>query len=322
MNRYRTGIVFLICFLIISSGVALSRDSDTVSKSFAAKPTVSIKTVSGDCVIKVGAADSIRVTLTYRFEFRDDGWYEPTMSEERNEVYLSEDFHGSCSGSATWTITVPEKTEIDLSTASGTLKVEGLNSLIGAHTASGDVTISHCRGEIDLNTASGNIEIDEFSGDIKANTASGDIEAQNADGDIDLRTASGSIHLDGLKGRLQVGAASGNITASRISVTKGGEFSTASGDAVVSLSSTPGADLAVSSASGDAELQFNGNAMRGQFEFTAQRRHGNIDAPFSFDDEERYTRHGQEYIRKSCTRDAQTPRIRISTGTGEASLKK
>jgi DUF4097 and DUF4098 domain-containing protein YvlB len=322
MNSSRYSAIFLVCLLVVSFNAVFANDSDEISKAFAAKPTVTIKTVSGDCVVRVGGTDSIRVDLTYRFDFRDDGWYEPTMSEEGGELFLSEEFHGSCSGTATWTITIPEKTEIDFSTASGTLRVEGLNSRIEASTASGDVTIVNCRGDIRLNTASGDIEIDDFSGEIRANTASGDIEAQNTDGNVELRTASGNIRVDGLKGWLQVGAASGNIRASRVTVTQESSFSTASGDAVVSLSSTPDADLDLSSASGDAVLQFNGNAIKGQFEFTAQLRDGEISSPFTIDDEERFHRHGQEFVRKSFTRDSQTPKIRISTGSGEAALEK
>jgi DUF4097 and DUF4098 domain-containing protein YvlB len=322
MKSRRYGVIFLVCLVVVSLNSAFARNSDKISRAFAAKRSVTIETVSSNCVVRVGSEDSIRVNLIYRFDCKGDGSYEPSMTDEGNGLFLSEEFYGSCSGSATWTITVPEKTEIDLSTASGTFRVEGLNSHIGARTASGDVTIVNCRGDIGLSTASGNVEINDFSGEVSTNTASGDIEVRNADGDIELRTASGEIRIDGLKGRLQVGAASGSIRASDVTVTQVSSFSTASGNAVVGLSSTPNADLALSSASGDAVLRFNGNSIRGQFEFTAQRHSGEISAPFSFDDEERFHRHGEEYVRKTCMRESQTPKISISTGSGEASLEK
>lgn len=115
--------------------------------------------------------------------------------------------------------------------------------------------------------------------------------------------------------------ASGDVKALQVVVTDESSFSSASGNAVVSLSSTPGADLALSSASGSAVLKLNGNEVKGEVEFTALRHGGDITSPFDFDDESSFRRDGHEYVKKSFSRNSKNPLIKISTSSGEAILE-
>ena len=324
---------------LTATTVTAARDADHVSKSFPATKLVRLDTDMGSCEIKVGAADSIRVDLEYEIEGK--GYYEPDMEFDGDELILSDEVScRNCSISATWTITIPAKTEVHFETASGSLDVSGTSSRVDANIASGDVSLTDCQGPIEVKTASGNIEISRFTGALFASTASGSVEIRDSKGEFDLRSASGDVKamaVDGrveisvasgdiragaLSGEISLSTASGNLRATDIRIEKASSFNSASGDATVSLAASPASDLSVKSASGDAHLLFNGNPVQGHFEFTALADDGNISAPFKFDSEREFRRHGQDYIRKSFTLGTGGPEITIGTGSGEAALEK
>ncbi len=273
-----------------------------ISKTFDSKKTIRIKTVSGDVTIIQGSKTEISVNL--KWNFRSSGDYEPEFRERGNTLILTEEFHGSSSfsGNSNWVITVPPGTEIDFSTASGQLEVEDFEGFIEADLASGDVELYNCKGGFDIKTASGDIRADNCKGILELSTASGDVEVSDCEGEFDLSSASG------------------NVEVARITVNKESSFTTASGDVEVSLAKTPSVDLTLSSASGDAELSYNGNKIIGSFEMEARYRKGHIRAPFDFETEDTYRRWGDKYVVKSVVRESDSPFISIHTASGRASL--
>ena len=98
-------------------------------------------------------------------------------------------------------------------------------------------------------------------------------------------------------------------------------FQTASGDVEVQLGATAEHDLEVSTASGRATLDYSGHPIKGRFEFVSKDRRGRIKCPFEFDDERRFDRWGDTYVRKTFTRDGEEPLIFIETASGRATLK-
>ncbi|MFQ5751442.1 MAG: DUF4097 domain-containing protein [bacterium] len=325
--------ILLLCFII----QALAYQEGEINKSFKNVNEIKIKTVSGDCIIKKGDANEVKVVLTYTY---DDYDFEPEFEQKDGRLILTERFSSRhhLRGKSTWRLTVPEKTDIDFSTASGDLDVEGLNSTVEAGTASGNVQLQNMTGEFDISTASGEVEaqsvngqiqfstasgdvvMNDISGNSKISTASGRIKASAVVGEIRLSTASGSIHLLNSSGEFEISAASGNVDAEGVVVQAKSSFSAASGDVEVALSKSPAHDLKLSSASGDAVLNFNHNPINGFIEMTAKAERGRIKAPFKFDDEEYYYKWDDEYVRKTVRKGSDRPRIKISTASGKAIL--
>lgn len=254
-----------------------------IVKTFDKKSRIKISTVSGDCLVTRGAADKIEVAVENSYTPEDN--FEAEFDESGRTLHLAERLYGSTRGGAKWTISTPDDIDIEFSTASGELIIRGLNGRFEASTASGDIEISGCGGEFNFSTASGNIEVCDCTGE------------------FDLSTASGEI------------------MASSVTLEEPGSFSTASGTAEVHPAMTPEFDLDVSSASGSAIVDYEGNPIKGTFEFTAKRHIGDIDSPYAFDHEEEFTRYGDEYVVKTFTKGTDHPRVKITTASGEAILK-
>jgi len=311
--------------------------SGELNKTFKGVKEIRIKTVSGDCIVQKGSGDEVKVEVRFTYDERD---FEPEMSQRRDRLELAENFRarGSSRGQSTWTLTVPEDTDIDFSTASGDLEVTDLKSTIDASTASGDVTLRNIRGEIEISTASGEIEgrklegrleistasgdvdISDVNGNPEFSTASGNIRAARISGDLKMSTASGNLSVSNAAGEFELSAASGDVDARDLTLTERSSFSAASGDVEVSFAKSPEFDIKVSSASGDAIVNFNGNPIRGYIEMTAKTRNGRIKAPFDFDEEEVYYRGDAEYVTKIARKESDSPRIEISTASGLAAL--
>jgi DUF4097 and DUF4098 domain-containing protein YvlB len=200
-------------------------------------------------------------------------------------------------------LTVPEDTEIDFSTASGNL------------------TLTELKGEFSAETASGDIEVESCSGIFGFSTASGDIDIGNSEGIFEISVASGEIGFEECRGEFELSSASGGIDAYGITIGETSSFSTASGKVDVVLSETSEHNLHLSSASGRVILNYGGNPIKGYFEFTTRDHSGRIRAPFEFDDEEKFRQWGERYIRKSFTRESDSPEIIIETASGRAVLE-
>jgi len=318
MKKSVTGFMcMLIIFLVFS---VCAQGPKEIHKTFQAKKLVHIEITSGDCTIKPGDQNEIKVDVYY--DVRPEDAFEADILERNDEIKIKERWHGNASGKVTWTVTVPGETDIDFSAASGDLTLEGIRGVIEAGTASGDIRIRDSEGELEISTASGDINLAQVNGEIELSTASGDIRASEVNGQFDFSTASGDIRLKKAAGSLELSCASGDIEASALTLEQESSFSTASGDIDVKLAESLTYDLECSAASGDMVLDYNGNDIKGFFEFTTRKHGGRIKSPVDFDIEEEYERGGTTYIKKSFSIDGSQPRIILSTSSGNIELKK
>jgi len=291
-----------------------------ISKSFDAKKTVRINTISGDCVVQVGDNDRIDVQLIYTYTPEDN--FEPIFRAKGENLYLEEDMTGSTRGNAVWTLTVPPSTRISFSSASGDFEGESLEGRINVETASGDIELTDCESDFRIETASGDIHVDNSKGDFNLETASGDVTVNDCSGNFEIDVASGDIETENCRGEFELDAASGDIEALNTFIEEASSFDVASGDVYVELGESVDFDLFLSSASGRVVLDYSGNPVKGHFEFTAREDRGYIKAPFPFDDEEIYERYDQDYVSKTFTLGSDSPEIVIETSSGKAILEK
>lgn len=308
--------IFYLQFFYIN---VYSQNGQEVNRIFTDKELVKINTVSGNCDIKIGTTNEIKVHLLYTYS---NDCFEYKIEEAGNTLKINEDFDGNCSGKSEWTITIPENTNLSFNSASGNLTIEGTKCKIKANTASGDLKFRNAKGEFKINTASGYVEIRNSSGNIDINVASGNIKGDNLSGKIKLNAASGDIEIENSKATFSLSCASGDVIASGIEIEDKSSFYCASGDVYVRLVKATVYDLYVSSASGDAVLDYNGNPLKGYFEFEARVGKGKIISPVKFEKEEVITKNSQKYNKKSFNKESDTPKIKITTASGKAELRK
>ncbi len=155
-------VFFVVVLAIVLNGSAAAAE---LHKTFPAKPELKIATVSGDCTIRKGLANEIKVDLTYTYDADE---FTPVMEAEAGLLTLREDFHGhgSHNGRSHWSVTVPVTTSIVFSSASGDGEIVDLNASVTAKTASGDVKMKNIRGDVNIRSASGDISLESIKGEV------------------------------------------------------------------------------------------------------------------------------------------------------------
>jgi hypothetical protein len=310
--------ILLSAFLVLC--IASLAQDKTVSKSFNGIKNIRLKTGSSDIDLKKSTGSEVKVT--FRYSHDDD--YKPAFEPDGSRLNLEDDFSGgSHSGNSKWILEIPDNLSLTITSGSGDITLESLSINIKSNTGSGDILITSADGDIDFNTGSGNVEVTGTNGKIRINTGSGDIKAAKGSGSYSFNAGSGTIKLDEVKGDFVVNTGSGNIAAKAVIMTGSSSFNTGSGDATVSLSGPLDNNVSVNSGSGDSKLDFNGNAINGEVIMTANKKGGEIVAPFSFDKEETVQEgDSSPRIRKTAKLGTKSIKIKVGTGTGTAEIAK
>ena len=294
-------VLFLILILSTTLFAADDGADKEIQKTFGPKEEVRIKLALGDCRIEKSSDGQIHVHIVYSYE---DDVFEPKLEGREKVLNLQEKFRGNNPrGYSRWTVAVPDKTEIDLSSGTGDLAINGLTL------------------KIEGNTGTGDIQIDNAKGDFEAHTGTGSVYVTNAEGDFDLKSGTGRVRVGNSKGNFDVASGTGSVEAKGLTIESEGEFSSGTGDVEVAFPKGDNFDLTVSSGTDNAVVDMQGSPIQGYFEFTAQAARGRIVSPVKFDKEEEFMEGDHRYLLKSFTKGKQTPKVYIKTGTGTARLK-
>jgi len=309
-----------ICLLFLTF---YTQAQERVTKEFAGIEKISINTSSGDCILKKGSGTEVKVELEHDF----GNGYEPVIEKEGNRLMIKEKFRGgSWSGSAKWTLTIPDNMDVRFNTGSGNFEASNLKFELDMNTGSGDIILASVKGDLRSNTGSGDVEISDFDGDMKANTGSGNMRLANSVGDVRLNCGSGNIRIKDTNAVISANVGSGDIDASGVTLAGSSSFNSGSGTTEVMLAATPKYDISVNSGSGDATLDFEGNKIEGLVVMKANKKNGRISAPFSFDTEEEIDndsgRWSQTIIKKTVQLGKSDVQIKVSSGSGTAKISK
>jgi DUF4097 and DUF4098 domain-containing protein YvlB len=344
-------LLIVMSFMIINFATA----QKIVKKSFSAKENLKINLVSGDCEIKKSGTNKIEIQLSYTYP---DDCFEFKFEETDDALKVIEKFEGDCRGESNWEIAVPENVHVKFNSASGNLVLNDVSNGFSGNTASGDFKLNTIKGAVNVNTASGDVDAINVAGDLKLNTASGDVEIQKSTGEIAVTTASGNVKIEGntqgvkvstasgdvaltnisgvnkiktasgeidatnSTGEFKMATASGDIELDNVELTAESELSAASGNIKIELKKALTHDLTLSTASGDVTLDYNGNDVKGFFEFMAREDKGRIVSPFKFDKEEKVEKGGETYDKKSFTKGLASPKVYLKTSSGTVALEK
>ncbi len=283
-------IILITVFIIPFVFNTVQAKSGNFKETYGAKDLVKIEIDIGSLVLTSNSSDTIGVEC--EFDLSGNTSYSPSVTVKNNYLKVEGEVKGSRSNhfraNVNWSITVPHGTKVKFEASSGGVTIENFKGEFVGHTGPGAIEISNCSGRFDFKTASGHISVDDS------------------------------------KGVFELTSASGSVNADDVILDDESKFSTKSGDIMVRLSETPDFDLSISTTSGSATLDFNGNKARGYFEMSCLKDRNNIVCPFDFENV-RYVRMGgpgtSQKVIKSFTIESDTPFIEISTFPGPAILK-
>ena len=293
-----------------------------INKTFSGIKKIVLKTSSGDCVIRKSSDATARVELKTSYD--SDEYPAYTLDQTGDRLDISEKYHPRYvhGGGPRWSLTIPNKTEIEFKTGSGSVDVADISLTMSLNTGSGDLSFSNVNGEVRGVTGSGDIMLSNYSGEIDASTGSGGIVVEKSSGNLHLTSGSGNIRIADSKAVFKSSTGSGNVRGVAVTLEGGSSFSAGSGDAEVVLAATPAYDLHVGSGSGDASLNFNGNKVEGKIQLKAGKKYGRIVSPFDVKIVEIKQSGDEDWIlEQTVFMGAANHRIVVESGSGEARLR-
>lgn len=305
---------------ILTFTASLVDAQQKIEKSFEGIDDITLNLSSGDCIFEKGSSSTIKVTLEYTY---DNENFIPKMEQKGSRLIIEEKFeNGHNQGWSKWSLQIPDGLEINVNSGSGDITASGLKMELKANSGSADINFSNMSGESSVNTGSGEVEVDGFEGDFSVNTGSGDIRLSDSKGHIKINAGSGNIRLSDSNADFSINTGSGDISARDVVIAGNSSFNSGSGDSEIILSGELNYNLSVNSGSGDAVVDFNGQEISGFVTMKANKRNGEIIAPFEFDKVEEEDSGNQTKIKKTVKLGNKDIEINVSTGSGKAVIKK
>lgn len=177
---------------------------------------VEVSTFSGDIGIDIGAPGSVVVDLD-----TDERGYEVVQVGSRITIQPQSGRRFRRFGGGDINLSVPDGTDLVIKSTSGDIRTGAAphDSALGrveVSTASGDVKLGSVRSDLRIKTASGDVYADVVGGALTAATASGDVRVERVDGDVEITTASGDAHLRHVGGSVGFRSASGDCNVAEL----------------------------------------------------------------------------------------------------------
>jgi len=218
--------------------------------TFDARGTVNVSCPGGDVIVTGTARNQIVVkarTERGAIRFASSGGnatLEPAASRACNDAHFE--------------LSVPAGVHLVTNTWSGSLRVTGVKGEIDAHAQSGDVDVRDAGDDVEVETLSGDVTIQGASGAVNVHTVSGDISLTGGRGTVEMETVSGDIELrDVVSSQVRTNSTSGDLTFAGAIVNAGRyQFQTHSGELRLELPANVGAELSLSTFSGEIDSAF------------------------------------------------------------------
>jgi DUF4097 and DUF4098 domain-containing protein YvlB len=218
--------------------------------TFDARGTVNLSCPGGD--VKVTGTDRNQIVVHARTE---RGTIRFTSNGTTARL---EPGNGRGCSDATFEVSVPAGVRLTASTWSGSLTVHGVHGEVEGHAQSGDIEVRDAGDRLEVETLSGDVDVQGVRGDVAIHTLSGDVTLARAAAGVEVETVSGDIDLGGMTSRqVRTNSTSGDLTFSGTIVDGGRyEFQTHSGELRLELPDNVGAQLSLSTFSGEIDSAF------------------------------------------------------------------
>ena len=159
---------------------------------------------------------------------------------------------------ARFEVSMPSGARLVANTWSGSLRVSGVQGDVEAHAQSGDIVVRDAGDNLEVQTLSGDISVHGVRGVANIHTLSGDVTLEWARGNVEIETVSGDITLrDVVSRQVRTNSTSGDLEFGGTIVSAGRyEFTTHSGELRLALPANVGAQLSLSTFSGEIDSAF------------------------------------------------------------------
>ncbi len=160
-----------------------------------------LETDGGTVSVTGGSGSGARVVITTRREATLDS-YDIKFEESASGLVITarrkpgkRSSWNGFNGHLNFEIEVPNRTDIDIHTSGGGIKVASITGGVQANTSGGSIDVRDVDGDVDVDTSGGGINIDGVRGDVEAETSGGSTDIRGVTGKVDVESSGGSIEV-------------------------------------------------------------------------------------------------------------------------------
>ena len=210
----------------------------------------------------------------------------PPIEQHGSNIRIGKDLSGFRNASISYTIEVPQETEISVKVASGSLEIKNARGPVDVGAASGDVRVENVDRTVQIKSASGSIHVQNLGDDARLTSASGSVEVNTVKGDLRVHALSGSIIIKSPGGRVEAETASGSVQV--LGANNDVKASSASGGLTVQGNPSGNSYWHLRTASGSVDVSVPRDA---GFHLSAEAMSGRIrtDLPIVIEDQDKHS---------------------------------
>jgi hypothetical protein len=230
---------------------APGRARDNIQKTFKVAPggKLSLNSSTGSIGVRAAGNDEVRVDVEREFRGASDAEAARDLQQQQidfrqdgKDVYVEarrpgDPFSWGNRIRLRFTITVPERYDLDLKTGGGSITVNDIEGTISANTSGGSLNFGQVKGSVTAHTSGGSITLQGGSGPMEVNTSGGSIRIGKVYGPVRAHTSGGSLSVEEVQGQIQASTSGGSVHATITRQPEGDcELSTSGGSIHAQLS--------------------------------------------------------------------------------------
>jgi len=254
MKRSIILLLILIFLVLLTTNAWADRVEKVIEESFTLNSTgsFSLTNVAGN--IDVYSWDKEEVKMVATKSISSWGTDDPEELLDRIEIEITSQpknlrihtryptFSWIKNARVDYQIWIPEATNVQLESVSGTIQMGDHLNRVYAKTVSGNIKLNNIKGNVEIKTVSGKVSARQIKGDIRASSVSGNLTFRDSEGNFSsLHSTSGDIEAE---------LAAIDEDASSMSLT------TVSGDITLYLPDDASFDLDIKTVSGEISTKF------------------------------------------------------------------
>jgi hypothetical protein len=259
----------------LAAVIARADTEDTVQKSFPVNPgaTLVIDADRGTIEITPGTGSEMEISVKrvvtwgseakarkvlddHQVEFTQDGGT-VTVRGRLNGGWKTWGWN-SPSLQVRYAVTLPRKSNVDLKSAGGTIKVGSLEGEVKANTSGGSIVIAAIEGPVTARTSGGTIEVESATGAVSARTSGGSIKLGTMKSTVDAETSGGTISAKHTAANARLATSGGSINVDRADGAL--DAGTSGGSIRAGLNGSPAGDCSLRTSGGSIRISLPGNA--------------------------------------------------------------
>lgn len=317
MQRFAQQIAFavLACTMFIGTAPASASETGRFDRTLTVSGPVHLEVSSGSGSVQITGGTSGQVRIHGEVSISDWTWNSkdllsqiianPPIEQTGSMIRIGANRDSTRNVSISYTIEVPEQTQVESSVGSGSQTVRKIRGPAKLTTGSGNLLAESIHEDAQLVSGSGSVHATAIGGELRATSGSGSVDATEVHGDIRTTTGSGTITIAQPSGRITAKTGSGSINIRGAGNTL--SVRTGSGSLSIEGNPSPNSFWELDTSSGSVNLGVPSNA---SFRLNASVRGGSINTQIPIVVEE----HSRHALRARIGDGS--ARVEVRTGSG------